>query len=177
MQRGDGYFLPHGDGADGRRTPAVHRAQQAAGFTGQLGAGARAEAEVANVLIEAVRPDFEGQLDGGDVAGLFERLMDWNDSVVLALVVVNHASRQGDFASLAVDHVVGRGYMLVEGGGVGDQLEGRTRLVDIANRVIAQQRRRGVAKLVGIEGGTDGQRQNLAGVHVLDDYGAVIRMG
>jgi hypothetical protein len=36
----------------------------------------------------------------------------------------------------------------------------------------------GVAwRKIGIEGGADGQRQNLAGMHVLDDHGAVVRLG
>ena len=36
---------------------------------------------------------------------------------------------------------------------------------------------RGVAKVVGIEGGANGEGQNLAGVHVLHHDGAVERLG
>ena len=101
-----------------------------------------------------------------------------NDAdAAVALVVVNHAAGESDLAALAVDHVVGRDHVLIERRRVGDQLEGRARLVDIADRVVAQQRRRGVAKLVGIEGGPNGERQNLAGVHVLHHHRAVHRLG
>ena len=96
--------------------------------------------------------------------------------IVVALVVVNHAAGKRDLAALAVDRVVGRGDMLIERGRVGDQLEDRAGLVDIADRVVPQQCRRGVAKVVGVERGPDGERQNLAGVHVLHDDGAVVRL-
>ncbi len=82
----------------------------------------------------------------------------------------------GDLAALAVDHVVGRGDVLIHRRGVGDELEGRAGLVDVADRVVAQQCGRGVAKLVGIERGPDGEGENLAGVHVLHDDGAVERL-
>ena len=94
----------------------------------------------------------------------------------LALVVVNDAAGERDLAALAVDHVVGRGHVLVERRGVGDQLEGRAGLVDVADGVVAQQLGRGVAKVVGIEGGPDGERENLAGVHVLHHDGSVERL-
>ena len=82
-----------------------------------------------------------------------------------------------DLAALAIDQVVGRGHALIERRRVGDQLERRAGLVHIADRVILQQRGRGVAKLVGIERGPNGERENLAGVHVLHDDGAVVGLG
>ena len=103
--------------------------------------------------------------------------MQGNDAVVLALVVVNDAAGEGDLAALAVDVVVGRDGVLVERRGVSDQLEDRAGLVDIADGVVAEQCRRGVAKVVGVEGGADGQGENLAGVHVLHDHGAVEGLG
>ncbi len=51
------------------------RTEQAAGFAGQLDAGAAAETEVADVLIEAVRADLERELYGGYVTGFCERRM------------------------------------------------------------------------------------------------------
>ncbi len=54
--------------------PAADGTQQAARFAGQLDARARAEAEVADVLIELVGADLERELDGGHVAGRLERL-------------------------------------------------------------------------------------------------------
>ena len=61
--------------------------------------------------------------------------------IVFALVVVNHAAGERDLAALAVDHVVGRGHVLVQRRRVSDQLERRTRLVDVADRVVAQAAR------------------------------------
>ncbi len=111
--------------------------KQAARFAGQLDAGARAESEGANVLVEAVGADLERELDGGNVAGPRKRGRDRNDAEsAIALVVVNDAAGKRDLSALAVDHVVGRGDVLVERGGVGDELEGRARLVDIADGVI-----------------------------------------
>ena len=80
-------------------------------------------------------------------------------------------------AALAVDHVVGRGHVRFERGGVGDELEGRAWLIDIADRVVFEERGRGMAELVGIERGPDGKSKNLAGVHVLHDDGAVVGVG
>ena len=57
------------------------------------------------------------------------------------LVVVDDAAGEGDLAALAIDHVVGRGHLLIERRGVGDQLEDRARLVDIADRVICEAAR------------------------------------
>ena len=103
--------------------------------------------------------------------------MNRDATVVLALVVVNDAAGQSNLAALAVDHVVGRGYMLFQRRRIRDQLEDRAGLVDVADGMIAQQFRRGVAKVVGVEGGADGEGQNLAGVHVLDNHCAVGRLG
>ena len=36
---------------------------------------------------------------------------------------------------------------------------------------------RGVAEVVGVEGGADGERKNLAGMYVLHDDGAVVGVG
>jgi hypothetical protein len=177
LQRCDAHLLAHGDGADGRGFPFVHRPKQAAGFAGQLGARARAKAEVANVLVKALLADLHRQLDGSHVAGVLQRLMDRDAAEVFALVVVNGAAGDGNLAALAVDHVVGRGGMLVQRGRVGDQLEDRARLVDIADGVVAEQLWRGVAEEVWVEGWADGQRQNLAGMHVLDDHRGVSRLG
>ena len=56
--------------------------------------GALAEAEVANVLVEAVLAHLQRQLDGGHVAGVLQRLMHRDDAEVVALVVVNDAARR-----------------------------------------------------------------------------------
>ena len=82
---------------------------------------------------------------------------------VVRLVVVDDAAGESHLSSLAVDHVVRSGDVLLECRGVGDQLEDRAGLVDVADRVVLQQRGRGVAGLVGIEGGTDGEGQDLTG--------------
>ena len=69
LHRRDGDLLADGDGADGGAAPALDGLQQAARLAGQFDAGAGAEAEGANVLIEAVGADLERELDGGHVAG------------------------------------------------------------------------------------------------------------
>ena len=87
---------------------------------------------------------------------------------------MNHATREGDLTALAIDQVVRFSDVRVERGRIGDQLEDGARLIDVADRVIFEQRRRGVAKVVGVEGGAHGERENLAGVHVLHHDGAVV---
>ena len=71
---------------------------------GSSHAGALAEAEVANVLIEAILADLERELDGGHVAGARERRGYGNDAhAAVALVVVNDATGEGDLTALAID--------------------------------------------------------------------------
>ena len=79
-------------------------------------------------------------------------------------------------SALAVDHGVGRDQVLIKRGRVGDQLERRAGLVNVAHRAVTQQIRRGVAKLIGIERGPDGQRKNLAGMHILHHHRAIQRL-
>ncbi len=134
-----------------------------------------AKAEVANVLIEVVLAYLECELDGGHIAGARKCSGNGDDMhAAIAFVVVNDASGERDLPALAVDHVVGLGDVRVERGGVGDQLEDGSGLVDVADGMVFEQRRRGVPKVVGIEGGADGERKDLAGVHVLHDDGAVV---
>ena len=102
--------------------------------------------------------------------------MNRDDAKVLALVVVNDAAGEGNLAALAVDHVVGSCDVLLQRRRIGDQLEDRARLVYVTDRVVAQQLRRGVAKVIGVERGADGQGQNLAGMHVLHYHSAVGRL-
>ena len=87
---------------------------------------------------------------------------------------MDDAAGEGDLAALAVDHVVGLGYALVQCRRIRDELEDGAGLVDIADRVVFEQRGRGVAKVVRIEGGANGESQNLPCVHILHDDGSVI---
>ena len=103
--------------------------------------------------------------------------MHGNHMIVVRLVIVNDAAVQNDLSALAVDQVIGLGHSLVEGRRIRYQLERRAGLVHIADCVIAQQRGRGVAKLVGIERGPNGERENLARVHILHHHRPVVRMG
>ena len=100
-------LLANGDGTDGRRSPLFHWAKQTAGFAGQLHAGACAEAEVVDILAELILADPQRQFYRSHIAGHLERLMDWNHSIMLALIVVNDSSRELDLASLAIDHLIG----------------------------------------------------------------------
>ena len=124
MNGGYGNLLADGDGADGGGAPLGWRTQQAAGFAGKLHAAPRAEAEVADVLVEAVGAHAQGELDGSYVAGMFEGLMNRDDAIVVRLVIVDGAAVEGDGSALAVDHVVRLHDSQVKGRGVGGKLEG-----------------------------------------------------
>ena len=115
LNRRNADLLADGDGADGRGAPFVHRLEQAAGFSGHLGAGSASKAEVMNVLGETALANLEGQLDGGHVTGSGQRLGDGDFSRgALALVVVNDAAGKSNLASLAIDDVVGRDGVLLQ---------------------------------------------------------------
>ena len=43
--------------------------------------------------------------------------------------------------------------------------------------MVLEQRRRSFARVVRIEGGANGEGENLAGVHILDNHGSVVRVG
>ncbi len=74
-----------------------------------------------------------------------------------------------DVAGIAVDEIGRRNHALLERGRRGDDLERRSRLVDVLDRTIAAQLLTRVAIRVRIEIGRVGQRQNLAGVGIHDD--------
>ncbi len=110
LDRGDGDFLADGEGTDGRGLPAADGTKQTAGFTGKLDAGARAEAELLDILIELVGADLECEFNGGDIRRFREGSGHGNYAEpAIALVVVNGAAKDGDLAALAIDRVVGRG--------------------------------------------------------------------
>ena len=96
---------------------------------------------------------------------------------MFALIIVNDSSRELDLASLAIDHLVGIGDFLLQGRRVSHELERGTRLIHIAYCVVLKQAGGGVAKIVGIEGGANRQRENLAGIWILDNDGAIRGMG
>ena len=82
-----------------------------------------------------------------------------------------------DLSAAAIHHPVGRRHMLIKRRRVSHQLEGRSRLIYVADRVVAQQVVRGVAKIIGIEGRSNGQRQYLSGMRVLHHDGAGLARG
>ena len=82
-----------------------------------------------------------------------------------------------DLSALAIDHLVGVGDFLFQRRGVGHQLEGGARLIHIAYCVVLEQAGGGMAKVVGIEGGANGQSQNLAGLRILNHHRAIQGMG
>ena len=138
LHRRDGNFLADGDGADRRVAPPVHGPQQSARLAGQFDAGPGAESKVANVLVELVRAHLQRQLHRGHVARVLQRLVHRNHAEVVALVVVNHAAGERDLPALAIDHVIGRGHVLIERGRIRHQLERRARFVHVADRMVAQ---------------------------------------
>ena len=93
---------------------------------------------------------------------------------MVGLVVVNGAAVESDGATEAIDQIVRMGDLLIQRGSVSDELECRARLIDIADGVVLEKRWGGVAELVGIECGTDGEGEDLAGVDVLHDNGAIV---
>src|SRR5579883_3638726 len=76
-------------------------------------------------------------------------------------------------ASAAVHRCIRRNGFFLERSRIGDKLEGRAWLIDIADGVVFQQVCCGVAKVIRIKRRPNGEGQYLAGVWVLDNDGAV----
>ncbi len=80
-------------------------------------------------------------------------------------------------AVLAIDVVFRRHHMLIDRRRVGNDLEHRARLVDIADGAVLQRLGRDVVKHIGIEGGPVRQRQNFAGARIFHHDGSRDRLG
>ena len=86
------------------------------------------------------------------------------------------ATVHGHRPALTVHHVVRLHPGGVQCGRVGNQLEGRSRLVDVAHRKVGQGARFHVPRVVRVEPRRNRQRQNLPGVRVLHHHRAMQRL-
>lgn len=107
---------------------------------------------------------------------MLERLADRNLAIVIGFVVVNDATGKRDLSTLTVDDVIRCGDFLIHGGRIGDKLESRAWFIDVTDGVVSQERRRGMTELIRVEGGTDGESENLPGVNILNDDSSIVGM-
>src|SRR5580704_7232656 len=96
---------------------------------------------------------------------------------MLARSIVHGVAGDVERAATAIHHGVGSDRFLFQGCRVGYWLEGRAGLVDVAYSVISEQIGGCVTEVIRIERGPDGEGENLAGVRILHDDGAVLRVG
>src|SRR6185437_7603331 len=177
LQGRNRFLLPDGYIADGGRLPVFDGTQQPSSFTRQRDTAALAESEGANVFVETLGSEHHGYFDHAHVAGAGQRSGRSHCAhSAIALVIMDNPAEKIDLAALAVDHRVRRDQVLVQRGRIADQLECRAGLVYVAYGTIDQFGRRDAAGIVGIEAGPDGEGQNLAGVHILNDDGSVLRL-
>ncbi len=122
------------------------------------------------VRIQPVLTQLHANLDSGDVAGVRQRFGDGDHAQ--ALVVVDLHAENVDCAVLAVNFVVGRDQVLVDGRRVSHDLENGAWFVDVADRAVLQRFRGDAIEDVGIECRPIDQRQNFTGARILDDHGS-----
>src|SRR5215471_5529921 len=91
-------------------------------------------------------------------------------------IIVRGASCDGDRTTLAVNLGIRRSNLFFQCSRICNELEGRSRLVNIAYRMIAQQLSSRMAKIIGIKSRADCKRQNLSRMRILHYDGAVDRL-
>ena len=169
--------MAHRHAGDGEPVPALRRDEQA----GHLGAGdqarRRAEAERLDEAEEAVFAEAFGvlhaDLDGAAVGGLAHDLADVGgaDGVRVGRKR-DHASAVGHAGRAAVVDGVRRDEALLERAGDGDDLEDRSRLIDVGDRAVAlavHRRRLRVEETVEVEGRPVREAEDTAGARLADD--------
>src|SRR5260370_4303899 len=170
LQRRNADFLTHGDCANRNFRPAFHRLRQAARFTGKFDPGLLAESESADVLVKPLVSQPQRDFDGADIARLRDNV-GYRKHAVRSAVADAHAV-DDDRSHLAVEHFVGARDLLFQSGPDSDHFEGRTGLVDVADRAVFQGLVANFLPNIGIECGPVGERQNLSGVRVFHDHRA-----
>ena len=87
-----------------------------------------------------------------------------NDSVPYVVRVADHPAAERDPPGAAVDQIVGLEHVLFERRRRGDDLERRSRLVEILDRAVAARVLADPPEAVRVERRVVGHRQDLAGV-------------
>ncbi len=123
-----------------------------------------------------IAAQLQRHLGRAHVARVLERILHRHAPKVVALVVVQRAAIHGHRAALAIDNVGRLHARSIERRGIGRQLEGRARLVDIAHRQVLQHARVHVLLVVRVEARRDRQRQDLPRVRILHHNRAVGRL-
>ena len=175
MQRSNANLLPHRDRTDRHLGPASPRLGESTRLTRKFDSGLCSKAVVTNVVIEAFRPQPHTDLDRRDVARVRQRFCDCDHPQLL--VVADTHAKDINRTVLAVDTIVRRYQMLFDCSRVGDDLEHRTRFIDVANGTILKRFLRYAVEDVRIEGRTVGQRENFPSTWILYDDGACDGLG
>src|SRR6266700_6401824 len=136
LQRRYSDLLAHRNSGNGNLRPPADRLGHAARFPRKFYSGLLAESETANIFVEAVFAQTEANLDGADVARFGENVRDRQQSV--RTTVVDSHTIEDDRSHLTVENFVWTSDFLLQRTRDGYQLESRTGLVDVADRVVLQ---------------------------------------
>src|SRR5207237_691123 len=136
LQRRYTDLLSHRNRRDGNLRPPADRFGHAARFSRKFYSGLLTKSETADVSIEAVFAQSETNLDGADVAR-FRKHIRYRQQSVRTTVVDSHTI-EDDRSHLAVENLVRASDLLLERTRDSYQLESRTGLIDIADRVVLQ---------------------------------------
>src|SRR5260370_8110306 len=88
------------------------------------------------------------------------------------MVIVDHAAGDYNLAHLAIDLVLWLHQTLLDCRRERDDLESRTRLVDVLHRAIRSLLRRNLRRLIGIQRRPIGQRQDFSRLWIHNTSGA-----
>ena len=121
--------------------PLLGAAHASRRFARKRDAGALAETEAADVVVEAVLPEREADADRADVRGVHHHVFERDEAVAVVAVLVDLRVADLDEAVAAVEDLRRRDHALFQSGRGGDDLEGRSRLVLILHGAVARDRR------------------------------------
>src|SRR3954467_15333556 len=116
-------------------------------------------------MVKALFAESQRSQDGAHIARLLHDLR--NREIPEWLVVVDLSPEDDDRAHLAINHFVGPGQLLLERRRYGDDLEGRTGLVDVTHGAVLQCVLACGPKGIWIECRATGQREYLARLRIL----------
>ena len=118
----------------------------------QLDAGALAESETVDVVVEAGRADAEADADRADVRRVHHHLFEGEETVARAAVLVDRGSGDVDLPVAAVDDLRRSDDPFFESRRSGDDLERRSRLVHVLYVPVVPGGRRKVSEVIRVEG-------------------------
>ena len=159
--------VAHRHASDGEFVPAGRGMHESGDFSWQLDSEALSESEAADILVEFVSAHHEGHLGGTDVRGFHENLMDIHVSV--AVVVLENAASVGKASVFTEDSRLFIDLAFIERACGYHDFECRSGFDHVYDRPVFHLLWLGFARLVRVETGAAGHRENGPGFWIHED--------